>query len=194
MPRIYYQPDDKSADISQYTPFAEALPSYDVIHVLNRYFYLVGQVIRCNDGVISDYIGDGLMALFGIEDTGDAALNAVTAGLEMFAAVEELNPYLEGMYGRHFQIRIGVHFGEAVVGTIGVADMTKVVAIGNAVNLASRSETANKEVGTRFLISGETYAMVKERIHVKQCIRLPLRGKRGEYSLYEVDRLRDQSP
>ena len=120
-------------------------------------------------------------------------MNAVKAGLEMFAAVEELNPYLEGMYGRHFQIRIGVHFGEVVVGTIGVADMTKVVAIGDAVNLASRIETANKEIGTNFLISEETYAQVKGQIHVKQCVRLALRGKRGEYSLYEVTGLRTQS-
>ena len=157
---------------------------------MNRYFYLVGQVIRRNGGVISDYIGDGLMALFGVEDSDEAVLNAVKAGLEMFAAVEELNPYLEGMYGRHFQIRIGVHFGEVVVGTIGVADMTKVVAIGDAVNLASRIETANKEVGTNFLISEATYAQVKEQIHVKQCVRLALRGKRGEYSLYEVAGLR----
>ena len=181
------------ADISQYTPFAEALPSYDVIHVLNRYFYLVGQVIRRNGGVISDYIGDGLMALFGVEESDEAALNAVKAGLEMFAAVEELNPYLEGMYGRHFQIRIGVHFGEVVVGTIGVADMAKVVAIGDAVNLASRIEEANKEIGTNFLISEETYAKVKEQIRIKRCVRLALRGKRGEYSLYEVTGLRTQS-
>ncbi len=99
-------------------------------------------MIRRNDGVISDYIGDGLIALFGVEDSDEAMLNAVKAGLEMFAVVEELNPYLEGMYGRHFQIWIGMHFGEVVVGTIGVADMTKVVAIGDAVNFASRIKDA----------------------------------------------------
>ena len=112
----------------------------------------------------------------------------------MFAAVEKFNPYLERMYGRYFQIRIGVHFGEVVVGTIGIADMAKVVAIGDAVNLASRIETANKQIGTNFLISEDTYAQVKEQIHVKQCVRLALRGKRGEYSLYEVAGLRPQNP
>ena len=60
-------------------------------------------------------------------------------------------------------------------------------------NLASRIETANKEIGTNFLISEETYVQVKEQIHVKQCVRLALRGKRGEYSLYEVAGLRTQN-
>ena len=180
------------ADIAGYTPFAEALPPYDVIHVLNRYFYLVGEAIRRHNGTISDYVGDGLMALFGVEDSTEAALCAVRAGVEMFEAVETLNPYLEMMYHRHFQIRVGVHFGEVVVGTIGIADMTKVAAIGDAVNFASRIEAANKEVGTNFLISEETYKQVEAQVEVKRCVRMPIKGKSGEYLLYEVAGLKTE--
>jgi adenylate cyclase len=181
------------SDISGYTPFAESLLPYDVIHVLNRYFHLMGKVIQRNGGYIGDYIGDGIMALFGIEDSDGAAFRAVKAGLEMFKAVDSLNPYLEIMYGRGFQIRIGVHFGEVVVGTIGIANMKKVAAIGDAVNLASRIEAANKDVGTKFLISEDAYTQVKDWVRVSRRLQATLRGKSGEYTLYEVIGLREEN-
>jgi len=175
------------ADISGYTSFCEALPPYDVIHVLSRYFYLMGKVITRHGGYISDYIGDGIMALFGIENPAEAALRAVKAGVEMLAAVEKLNPYLEAMFKKSFHIRLGVHYGEVVVGTIGVANMKKMAAIGDAVNFASRIEAANKELGTRFLISEDTYNEVRDHVRVNRCcIHVTLRGKSGEYVLYEV--------
>ena len=175
------------ADISGYTSFCEALPPYDVIHVLSRYFHLMGDVITRHGGYISDYIGDGIMALFGLENPSEAALRAVKAGVEMLATVEKLNPYLETMYKKSFQIRIGVHYGEVVVGTIGVANMKKTAAIGDAVNFASRIEGANKEMGTKFLISEDTYQQVRDHVRVNRCcIHVTLRGKSGEYVLYEV--------
>ncbi len=175
------------ADIRGYTSFAEALPPYDVIHVLSRYFHLMGKVITHQGGYISDYIGDGIMALFGIDNPAEAALQAVKAGVEMLATVEKLNPYLETMYKKSFQIRIGVHYGEVVVGTIGVANMKKLAAIGDAVNFASRIEAANKEMGTEFLISEDTYQQVRDHVRVNRCcIHVTLRGKSGEYILYEV--------
>ncbi|MCI0695214.1 adenylate/guanylate cyclase domain-containing protein [candidate division KSB1 bacterium] len=182
------------ADISGYTSFCEALPPYDVIHVLSRYFHLMGKVITRQGGYISDYIGDGIMALFGIEDPAGTALRAVKAGVEMLAMVEKLNPYLEMMYNKSFQIRIGVHYGEVVVGTIGVANMKKTAAIGDAVNFASRIEAANKEMGTKFLISEDTYNEVRDHVRVNRCcIHVTLRGKSGEYILYEVIGLNNQN-
>ena len=175
------------ADISGYTSFCEALPPYDVIHVLSRYFHLMGKVITSHGGYINDYIGDGIMALFGVENPVGSALRAVKAGVEMLATVEKLNPYLETMYKKSFQIRIGLHYGEVVVGTIGAANMKKIAAIGDAVNFASRIEAANKEMGTKFLISEETYHQVRDHVRVNRCcIHVTLRGKSGEYILYEV--------
>jgi class 3 adenylate cyclase len=172
------------ADICDYTSFVEALPAYDVMHVLNRYFYLVNQVVSQNGGYIDTYLGDGLMAVFGVEDSTKVAFRAVKAGLEMFEALERLNEYLEEMYGRNFQIRVGIHYGEVVVGTIHVAK--KIAVVGDTVNLASRVETANKKVGTRFLISEDAHAQVREEIRVKQSFRLRLPGRRDEQILYEV--------
>ncbi|HLF85117.1 MAG TPA: adenylate/guanylate cyclase domain-containing protein [Blastocatellia bacterium] len=177
------------SDIRGFTPFAEALPAFDVVHVLNRYFNDMGVVISRNRGQIDNYMGDGLMALFGMENQTGAALQAVKAGLEMLAATEHLKPYLEAIFARSFQIGIGIHYGEVVVGAIGAQSLKRVTAIGDAVNLASRIEAANKQAGTRLLISQETYNEVKDQVQVGKTIRATLPGKTGEYALYEVTEL-----
>jgi adenylate cyclase len=179
------------ADIRGFTPFAEALPPYDVVHVLNRYFHAMGKVINRNGGHIDNYMGDGLMALFGMEGSTEAALQAVKSGLEMHAAMELLKPYLQTIYARSFQIGVGIHYGDVVVGAIGAQSLKRVTAIGDAVNLASRIEAANKQAGTGLLISEETYREVHERIHLGKTIRVTIPGKTGEYSLYQVLGLRD---
>jgi hypothetical protein len=110
------------------------------------YFRRVGQAIRRHGGYIDTYMGDGLMALFGIQDPDNVALRAVWAGLDMLAAVEQLNPYLTALYQRELRIGIGVHVGDVVVGAVGAGDNRKVTAIGDAVNLT--------EQGQRFAVIG----------------------------------------
>ena len=79
-----------------------------------------------------------------------------------------------------------MHYGEVVVGAIGHDETKRVTAIGDAVNLASRIESVNKQAGTEFLISEATYNHVKELIRVGKTIEVTLPGKSGEYTLYEV--------
>ncbi len=175
------------ADIRGFTPFAEALSAYDVMHVLNRYFRRMEKAIVRNGGCINAFIGDGLMALFGVEDPMAASLRAVRAALEMLQEMEDLNPYIQMMYGRTLRIGIGIHYGDVVVGTVGVGANQKVTAIGDAVNLASRIEQANKPAGTQMLISENTYEEVKNQIRVRTCCTaVTLPGKSGQYTLHEV--------
>ena len=131
------------------------------------------------------------MALFGMEDSKGAALQAVKAGLEMHAAMELLKPYLQTIYATSFDIGVGIHYGDVVVGAIGAQSLKRVTAIGDAVNLASRIEAANKQAGTGLLISEETYSEVHEQVHLGKTIRVTIPGKTGEYSLYQVVGLRD---
>ena len=178
------------SDIRGFTTFSEGLPAYDVIHVLNRYFHEMGKVIQRNGGCIDNYIGDGIMALFGVQDPVDPARRAVTAGLEMLEALKQFSPYLMNLYGTSFRIGIGVHVGEAVVGSIGTGRSRRTTAIGDAVNFASRIESANKKANTSFLISEDTYKDVKDQVDVNAAVRLSIPGKTGEYNLYEVVRLK----
>lgn len=175
------------SDIRGFTSFAERLLPYDVVHALNRYYARVGEAVYQYGGEINNYMGDGFLALFGLsEHPGDPATNAVQAGLAMLAAVEELKPYFETTYGAPLDIGIGIHVGAVVVGGMGARDPRRMAAIGDAVNLASRIEAANKEAGTRFLVSEEVYRKVKDQVTLGRRFPFTPKGKTGSYSIFEV--------
>ncbi len=175
------------SDVRNFTSFSEALPAYDVIHALNRYFTQVGRVISAHGGYIDNYMGDGIMALFGVDDSTDAPIRAVRAGLDMLKVVDDsIRPYFEAIYGKIFDIGVGIHYGEAVVGTIGARNRKTQTAIGDAVNFASRIESANKDAGTRLLISDDTFNEVQMQVEVGKTTRVMVKGKTGEHMLYEV--------
>jgi adenylate cyclase len=175
-------------DIINYTEFAEAFPAYDVVHVLNRYYQTMNEIIVQHKGVISDVAGDGILALFGvIEDSKNPVLDAINAVREMHTALIEFNKYLNQMYDRSFGIRAGINFGKVIVGNFDTGMMKKISAIGDTVNLASRIETANKDFGTQLLISQSAYEETQGLVETKKMHRIRLKGKSGEYVLYEVE-------
>jgi len=174
------------ADLRGSTPFAEALPPYDVIHVMNKYFLRMGRVIDANGGYIESYRGDGLMALFGSEGEEDAPFDAVKAAVEMLQEVDRLNPSLEALHGKAFEVVIGVHYGNVVLGSVGFGDMRQMSAVGDAVNLAARIEDVNKDVGATLLISSETWENVEGRVELGRTFTKQLKGKTGDYTMYEI--------
>jgi adenylate cyclase len=178
------------SDIQGFTSFAENLLPYDVIYCLNLHFRHMGEIVASHGGHIDNYMGDGFMALFEAEIPEDGALQAVRAGLAMLERMTELGPYLEELYHRSFKIRIGLHYGKVVAGSLGHPGHKKKTVVGDAVNFASRIETANKEAGTNFLISEDTYALVKGRVQVGKRVHVTLPGKTGKYRLYEVTGLK----
>jgi nitrite reductase/ring-hydroxylating ferredoxin subunit len=97
------------------------------------------------------------------------------------------------MYDIDFDVRIGVHYGEAVIGSVGSVGHERLTAIGDVVNLASRVEAANKEAGTRFLITEPLYETVKDDVEVSDFIRVRLRGTTDRNTLYEIEKLTDEA-
>lgn len=174
------------ADIQGFTAFSEHLLPYDVLYSLNLYLGRMGEIVKNHHGRIDNYMGDGFMALFEADDPVSGARRAVRAGLEMLAAVDRMAPYLEELYSRSFQIRIGLHYGRVVAGKLGHPGYKRGTVIGDAVNLASRIETANKQAGTRFLVSQEIYDLIRDELQVGQQVAGAISGKSGEYRLYEV--------
>jgi adenylate cyclase len=175
-------------DIVNYTQFAETFPAYDVVHVLNRYYQTMNEIIVQHKGVISDVAGDGILALFGvIEDRENPVMDAINAVRAMNAALTKFNGYLDQMYDWSFGIRAGINFGKVIIGNFDTGMMHKISAIGDAVNLASRIETANKDFGTQLLISQRANEEIKGVIDTHGKHRARLKGKSGEYVLYEVE-------
>ena len=174
-------------DIENYTQFAEAFPAYDVVHILNRYYQTMNEIIVHNKGIISDVAGDGILALFGVmEDSKNPVLDAINATHGMNTALVQFNEYLNQIYDRSFRIRAGINFGKVIVGNFDTGMMSKISAIGDEVNLASRIETANKNFGTQLLISQSAFEEVKGFVKTHKIYRSGLKGKSGEYVLYDI--------
>jgi len=174
-------------DIVNYSQFAEAFPAYDVVHVLNRYYQTMNEIIMQHKGVISDVAGDGILVLFGaIEDSTSTVLDAINTVRAMQTVLIQFNAYLNQMYDRSFGIRAGVSFGKVIVGNFDTGMMSKISAIGDLVNLASRIEGANKNFGTQLLISQSAYEEIKGVVKTHKMYRARLKGKSGEYFLYDV--------
>jgi adenylate cyclase len=173
------------ADIRGFTAFAERLLPYDVIHVLQRHLRDVTGSIERHDGVVTSYMGDGVMALFDDDSSLSPSRRAVAAGLEILSQTAAARGSLEELYGRSFDMNVGIHFGTAIVGSL-LGDPPTTTAIGDAVNVASRIEQANKQFGTRLLVSDAARADVGEALVVGRSFSSALPGKADEYLLFEV--------
>ena len=174
------------ADIRNFTEFADRQLPYDVIHVLNRYFHIMREIIERHNGDLNNYMGDGLLALFGLTDPSAPAADAVRAAIEMLAAMQDLQPYLEGSYGHELRMGIGIHYGDVVIGNIRSSEGSRNMVIGDAVNVASRIESCNKLAGTSLLVSGTIYDKVKDIVTTGRVARYPIRGKPEAMQLYEI--------
>lgn len=178
-------------DLVNFTPFAESLPTYDVVHALNRYYQRMGRVIEKFGGTIDNYLGDGLLALFDNHDPRQSSMQAIKSALEIIDEIENLAEYFQPIYKNKLEIRIGLHCGNVVVGELGPPNDKHSSVVGDAVNFASRIEGANKVAGTTFLISNDTHQFVNEYVTVGKQITLPIKGKQGEHTLFEVVAMRD---
>ena len=90
--------------------------------------------------------------------------------------MDDMKPYLKTMYGKDFDIGVGVHWGSAVVGDIGAGESKRFTAIGDSMNFASRVESANKQFKSRVLISDEVYQEVKNNVVIKDYMRTMVKG------------------
>jgi adenylate cyclase len=173
------------ADIRGFTSFAEAVLPYDVIHVLQRVLGEVTASIERHGGVVTSYMGDGVMALFGDDRSGPSSRRAVDAGLEILATADWRRAALDELYGRSFDLNVGIHYGTAIVGGL-LGDAVTLTAIGDTVNMANRIEQANKEFGTRFLVSESVRSELDASVRIGRAFTCLLPGKAGEHALFEV--------
>jgi adenylate cyclase len=132
-----------------------------VVARLDDAFAVLVDIVDRRHGIVNKFLGDGFLAMFGAPiDDPEAAANAVAAGREMLRAMAAANA------GHVWPLRIGigVHIGEAVTGTVGSPRRKEYTVIGDTVNLASRLESLNKEVGSQFLVSDAVHAAAGEAI------------------------------
>jgi class 3 adenylate cyclase len=167
-------------DVTGSTALGESLDPETLRHVMGRYFIDMRAVIERHGGSVEKFIGDAVMALFGVPHVHeDDALRAVRAATEMHEALAILNKELERDRGVKLAIRIGVNTGEVVAGT---GDQT--VATGDAVNVAARLEQAAKP--GEILIGEATYLLTRDAIVAEAVEPLQLKGKAAPVSAYRL--------
>jgi adenylate cyclase len=187
------------ADLQGFTRVSDQVPPGQLLEWLNTYLSLLTDIVMAHGGVLDDYAGDGIKANFGVPvPTGDAAQGAVAAvgcALAMCAGVSALNDSWKARGGSAVGIRIGVHTGEVVAGTVGSASRMKFTTIGRNVNLASRLEslaalpvqsTADFGHCCRILVSGDTAELVDGRFALRAAGSFELKGIRGPVAVYQV--------
>jgi predicted ATPase/class 3 adenylate cyclase len=170
-------------DVEGSTRLGDQLDPEAVRGVMSRFYAEMRAVVERHGGTVEKYIGDALMAVFGIPKLHeDDALRAVRAAEEMLRAATRLDQEFEPRWGIRFQVRIGVNTGEVLVN---VPDSNKTtLVVGDAVNVAARLEQTAPAGET--LIGAETYALVRDHVYVEEVGPLALKGKREKTPAYRL--------
>lgn len=146
------------ADVRNFTTYSNSHPGREVVALLNAYFAEAVPRIRENDGAVCLFMGDGLMAIFGVTDSSsNHALQATRAAVAIARGVRDLSAVWTKHDCPDFRIGIGIHTGPAILGAVGTTDCFDYTVIGDTVNVASRIESANKMCATTILISEQTF-------------------------------------
>jgi adenylate cyclase len=142
-----------STDVEHYTSLSEQMTPDELGSHLNKYFEVIFRAVKSHDGVISNVIADSVLAFWGSPDA-PLGRQASLAALDIMEAVRRFN---ESMKDAQLPTRIGLHYGDVILGKIGALDRFELRHVGDTVNTATRIEGLNKLLGTRVLMSDEVF-------------------------------------
>ncbi|MFL6618178.1 MAG: adenylate/guanylate cyclase domain-containing protein [Povalibacter sp.] len=174
-------------DIRGFTSLSENLDPAKLLALLNRFFTEVVAAVEAEGGVVKQFLGDGVMALFGAPQSyPDHAARAVRAALAISKRVDRLNVELSGQDISPLRIGVGIHTGSVVAGLIGPDNRVEYGVVGDAVNLASRIEALTRELDSTILVSREVASQLDPSFALGKTAVLPVRGRRQCVDVVEV--------
>lgn len=175
-------------DINNFTPTCEGHSPEEVITMLNRFFEAMLEVIFRFGGTVKQFAGDEIMVLYGAPDpVEDHAARAVQTALAMVARLDELRAQSSGP--GFYEVKIGIHSGDVVVGNVGSEKRSEYAAVGDSVNLAARIEGLSKSLGATIVVSDVTYREASlDALPWRSLGVHHFKGKEQEMELWEVGR------
>jgi adenylate cyclase len=183
------------SDLSGFTTLSERMDPQNLVTLLNEYLDDMTQVVLDEGGTLDKYIGDAVMAFWNAPKAyPDHADRALRAAVTMQRHMDALNRRWRGGDARQqeLKVRIGIHTGEVVVGNLGGEGRFSYSAIGDAVNLASRLEPANKTYDTLVMVSQATLAAADaSKVRVRELDYVAVVGKEEPVVVYELLELAD---
>jgi len=180
------------ADLRDFTPMTESNDPKLVIKIMNSYFKEMAEAIQDQGGLVLQFIGDEIYAVFGAPVfRSDHPARAFLAGLEMRRRLTELNKQFEEKGWPSLRHGIGIHTGDALAANIGSPDRLSYLLVGDTVNLASRLQSLTKEVGTEIILSAATHARLAEsELSMTELRQLPptsVKGKAHPVEIYALN-------
>lgn len=187
------------ADIRGFTSISEKLPPRELLSWLNQYLEAMSDCIMDHGGVIDKYIGDAIMAVFGVpfahteqEAIRQDALNAVSAAVAMQERLQELNRKLSAEGKPEIKIGIGIHTGPLVAGSVGGSRRLNYSVLGDTVNVAARLEPMNKQVQGdnpyNTIITRKTFAYTCDDYPARPVGEIQLRGREQATMIYCIQK------
>lgn len=181
-------------DMRGSTNLGERVLAYDVVFILNRFFTELSSALGDSHGHYAQFAGDGLMALYGLDPARKqrACRDALAGAREMFRRIGRLNQQLQREFGETVQMGIGIHGGEAIVGTMGPPKTPLLTAVGDNINIAARLEAQTKEQGCDLIVSVATLARESIDFPAEEVIDIEVRGRENQVRVCRFDS--DQLP
>ncbi len=175
------------SDLAGFTDLSEKLPPEQMVAVVNAYLDETTECLHRHGAYVDKYIGDAVMAVFGApQEQADHALSACRAALDAQQAIAGINARYAGRVGVHLEVRIGLNTGDMIVGNLGSLRKKQYTVMGDAVNLASRLEGANKAFGTGILLGEETARRVQGAMETRPLARLRVKGKQQAIEVHAL--------
>ncbi len=177
-------------DMRGSTNLGERVLAYDVVFILNRFFTELSDALADTRGHYAQFAGDGLMALYGLDPARKdrACRDALEGAREMFRRIDGLNQQLEREFGETVRMGIGIHGGDAIVGTMGPPKTPLLTAVGDNINIAARLEAQTKTQGCDLIVSVETLEREAIAFPAGRAADIDVRGRENRVRVCTLDR------
>ncbi|MBF0255326.1 MAG: PilZ domain-containing protein [Gammaproteobacteria bacterium] len=173
------------SDLRGFTGIFDRIDSEEVVEMLNRYFAQMNEIIAQYEGSIDKYMGDAILAVFGLADSReDDALRAAACAVEMQLAMEDVNRTNQELGLPQLHMGIGINTGQVTAGVLGSHLHNEFTVIGDEVNMVSRIEA--QTLRGQILLSEKAYAEVQDQVEVADPIEIRVKGNEQVMRLYEL--------